>query len=75
MWGRGWGWRRMMAAQMYGDPQRAYFGLGPCGEYMYQMYKSGGQVTGPVTTQNELLREIQELRAKIEELERKLRKG
>ncbi len=71
MWGRGWGWRRMMAAQAYNDPQRLYFGLGPCGEYMYQMYKSGGVTT----VQSDLIREIQDLKARIEELERRLRKG
>lgn len=48
MWGRGWfgrgprrgfGYMRWLKAQEIGDPDRALFGLGPCGEAAYQEYK------------------------------------
>jgi len=49
MWGRcrrrGWcrrvgiGYMRWKKAQEIGDPERALFGLGPCGERAYQEYK------------------------------------
>ena len=39
-WG-GFGWRRWMLAKVYGDPKRALFGRGPCGELMYRLYKEG----------------------------------
>jgi len=37
MWGPGY--NRMLRAMQVGDPERALFGLGPCGEIAYRMYK------------------------------------
>ena len=73
---KGFGWRRWAAAQAVNDPDRAYFGLGPCGEYAYRLYKEG-KIEKPAdwtpgTGENLLLRELQELKRKIEELEKKL---
>ncbi len=35
----GYGYNRMLKAMEIGDPERAMFGLGPCGELAYQEYK------------------------------------
>ena len=64
----GWGWRRWMVAQAYGDPTRAYFGLGPCGELAYQMYRQG------TVDRDSIRAEIEALKRRIEELERMLSK-
>jgi hypothetical protein len=37
--GRGFRFCRWLLAQKIGDPERALFGCGPCGEMMYQLYK------------------------------------
>jgi hypothetical protein len=34
------GFMRFLKAREVGDPARAFFGLGPCGEAAYQAYKS-----------------------------------
>ncbi len=70
-WGPGWGWRRWMLAQAYGDPERAMFGLGPCGEIAYRMYKEG-----KITPENKdaIRAEIEALKKRIEELEKLLQK-
>ncbi len=41
--GRGFGYMRWLRAQEVGDPERAMFGLGPCGELAYQEYKKRKQ--------------------------------
>ncbi len=81
----GWGWRRWMAAQAYGDPARAYFGLGPCGEIAYQLYKQGklsiptvsqAPVSTPAVQDKEAIKaEIEALKKRIEELERLLKES
>ncbi len=35
----GYGYNRIIKAIEVGDPERAMFGLGPCGELAYQEYK------------------------------------
>ena len=75
--GFGWGGRRWMVASMTNDPERAYFGLGPCGEYMYRLYKEG-KIEKPADWypgygQESILKAIEELKRKIEELERRIK--
>ncbi len=72
-WGPGWGWRRWLAAQAYGDPARAYFGLGPCGEIAYQMYRAQGQGTLTPEAKEAIRAEIEALKRRIEELEKLLK--
>ena len=82
-WGAGWGWRRWMVAQAYGDPARAYFGLGPCGEMAYQIYKQGrtsiqapAQAPVQAPADKEIIKaEIEALRKRIDELERLLKES
>ena len=73
----GWGRKRWMMASLVNDPDRAYFGLGPCGEYLYRLYKEG-RIEKPVEWypgygQESILKAIEELKRKIEELERKIK--
>lgn len=77
--GRGYGWMRWQVAMLYGDPDRAMFGLGPCGEMAYQEYKKGNipSTYRPIQTETQqntidektqLENEIKYLEQRLEEL-------
>lgn len=68
----GWGWRRWMVALAYGDPARAYFGLGPCGEIAYRMYREG-KMELPKSDKETLRAELEILKKRIEEIQRLLK--
>lgn len=44
--GTPFGFNRTMRAMSVGDPDRAMFGLGPCGELQYQLFKRNKQNLG-----------------------------
>jgi len=47
----GIGYMRWKKAQEVGDPERALFGLGPCGEQAYQEYKKKKESSSENETQ------------------------
>ncbi len=63
-----------MIAQAYGDPERAMFGLGPCGEIAYRMYKEG-KLSLTKDDKEAIKAEIEMLRKRIEELEKLLKES
>ena len=75
----GWGRKRWMAALAVNDQDRAYFGLGPCGEYLYKLYREG-KIEKPVIWhpgygQELLFRAIEDLKRELEDLKRRLEKS
>ena len=70
--------RRWRTAALLNDPERAYFGLGPCGEYLYHLYKEGRirePIWYPGYGRETIFRSVEELRRRVEELEKKLEKS
>ena len=76
MFGKGFGWgrRRWATTMTVSDPERAYFGLGPCGEYLYRLYKEGKierpESWAPGYGWQLIAQKLEELEKKIEKLEK-----